>query len=395
MGPKLVGKNKELILQAIDTLTDTNSTNIKAGLDKAYETIMNLKSRNQVTGIFLLTDGQDNHQIYNSKPTCDKIFSEWSKKMGQEKFGEIMVHTFGYGNDHDAELMNHIAKSNNGNFYYVKDLELVADSFVDCLGGLSSIIGKKMKVSLTLNESGRDIWNEIRFSRTFGAFFEPVTNGDETKRVLNLGNIYKGYKKDFMLEITLNGLKNPEILNEMVRGVETVKNSEGQEAFFTNLLKCFLEVPNLSDRVFNITKVLRTEIVDSLQENVEIKKNEEVKKNHLRVKGAEAMELACNLADNRNYDDGDKMLEDIYNELDENDDEELNCMKQNLMEQRDCIQKERAGISHGKNRRAVTKNVMNCFMEQESAPNMEFMGDMYMNKCKQVRSHALKSKRGF
>jgi len=53
----------------------------------------------------------------------------------KEKKQQFTVHTFGYGNDHDANIMNQIAKLGNGDFYFVNDLEKVAETFVDCIGG--------------------------------------------------------------------------------------------------------------------------------------------------------------------------------------------------------------------------------------------------------------------
>lgn len=49
------------------------------------------------------------------------------------------IHSFGFGADHDPELMVEIAKLNDGNFYYIEKLNKVDEMFMDALGGLFSV----------------------------------------------------------------------------------------------------------------------------------------------------------------------------------------------------------------------------------------------------------------
>ena len=42
--------------------------------------------------------------------------------------------TFGYGNDHDSELMTWISDKKDGNFYFIEDVKKVGVCFIDCLG---------------------------------------------------------------------------------------------------------------------------------------------------------------------------------------------------------------------------------------------------------------------
>lgn len=46
------------------------------------------------------------------------------------------MHTFGYGNDHDAKLMSDIAELKRGYFYFVRDITTVDEAFINTLGGL-------------------------------------------------------------------------------------------------------------------------------------------------------------------------------------------------------------------------------------------------------------------
>lgn len=43
---------------------------------------------------------------------------------------KIVIHSFGYGADHDAYVMNQIAKYREGNFYYIDNINKVFRKFI-------------------------------------------------------------------------------------------------------------------------------------------------------------------------------------------------------------------------------------------------------------------------
>ena len=49
------------------------------------------------------------------------------------------MYTFGYGAEHDSDLLNAIASAGNGIFYYIDNPDNIPESFCDCLGGLLSV----------------------------------------------------------------------------------------------------------------------------------------------------------------------------------------------------------------------------------------------------------------
>mmetsp|Transcript_15076 Transcript_15076/g.12795 ORF Transcript_15076/g.12795 Transcript_15076/m.12795 type:complete len:89 (+) Transcript_15076:660-926(+) len=70
--------------------------------------------------------------------------------------GNYSINTFGYGSDHDPELMTKIADLKSGSFYFVEELGVVDECFVDCLGGLMSQIAKNMELKIKpVNEFGK------------------------------------------------------------------------------------------------------------------------------------------------------------------------------------------------------------------------------------------------
>mmetsp|Transcript_18553 Transcript_18553/g.16150 ORF Transcript_18553/g.16150 Transcript_18553/m.16150 type:complete len:97 (+) Transcript_18553:909-1199(+) len=92
----------------------------------AYEVLRQRRYVNSVSGIFLLSDGLDNNGL-----------RDWNQIKLKHNFS---IHSFGYGSDHDPELMTKIADVGDGNFYFIDKLDTVDEAFVDCLGSLISTV---------------------------------------------------------------------------------------------------------------------------------------------------------------------------------------------------------------------------------------------------------------
>lgn len=258
---KFVGDSRATIETTIAGIQTAGCTNIQGGLEEAFKGILNRKTKNQVTGILLLTDGMDNTHFHSEIANVDRFFNQWEDKLKNEN---LTIHTFGYGDNHNADMLDHIAKKKKGNFYYVKDLELVSDSFVDCLGALSSVIAKDVEITVKLDKNSK-LFPEIHFKRTFGSLWKGES---ETERQITIGNIIKGYKKDFIFEITLNGVKEPNM-------------DLDQDGFkICKLIEATLSMKNLSEKNHQVTSELFVETLrKDLDSEIAVTENEEVKKN--------------------------------------------------------------------------------------------------------------------
>jgi len=54
------------------------------------------------------------------------------------------VNTFGFGTNHNSGLLKGLAEAGNGLYFYIKDKDAVGPAFVDCVGGLLSVVGQKL-----------------------------------------------------------------------------------------------------------------------------------------------------------------------------------------------------------------------------------------------------------
>jgi len=116
----------------IGNLRASGGTNILSGMNLAFQTIRDRRIPNTVTSVFLLSDGQD-------KGADAKINHALSVKANQE-LGAFSIHSFGFGTDHDEDLMTNIANTKDGAFYFIKELNTLDEAFCNALGGIISLV---------------------------------------------------------------------------------------------------------------------------------------------------------------------------------------------------------------------------------------------------------------
>ncbi len=96
-----------------------------------------------MTSIFLLSDGIDEDD--NALEESRNLF----RKAQIEK--NFSLHTFGYGKNHDSELMRGLSESFKGNFYYVENVEDIKQCFIDCLNEIENVAVTDIRVDFKLN----------------------------------------------------------------------------------------------------------------------------------------------------------------------------------------------------------------------------------------------------
>jgi Mg-chelatase subunit ChlD len=140
-------ENKTDLLKNIDNLYAYGGTNIYPALEKALDLIAHDYSTGErIASIILLSDGQDNYS-YNSLLSRFENLLETTNKTNYA----FTLHTFGYGEDHDEEIMLNLAKIQSGSFLFVNDLADVQDFYLKIYGSLSTICN--VNLNLTIQSS--------------------------------------------------------------------------------------------------------------------------------------------------------------------------------------------------------------------------------------------------
>ena len=137
----LTESNKKLLEKEIDLIQTDYGTNILSSLYVAINMIkeenVQKKDEERVTSIILLSDGCD---TYNTEEQLADSLKKMTKGFGLS----FTLHTFGYGYDYDAKIMNKLASLRDGSFYYVENYNDVSEYFISVLGGCFSVLSKKL-----------------------------------------------------------------------------------------------------------------------------------------------------------------------------------------------------------------------------------------------------------
>jgi len=103
------------------------------------------------------------------------------------------IYTFGYQQSHNAELLRRVAEfSKSGVYFYIENKDSIAESFADCIGGLLSVIGQNITITVkALGDIEFKILNELQI----------VEKVPKKEYVINYGDIQSEESKDIICEL--------------------------------------------------------------------------------------------------------------------------------------------------------------------------------------------------
>ncbi len=276
--------NKKRILSAISTVHDRGGTNINLGVQRALEILKERKEMNVVTSIFLLSDGLDNRH-----GAQDRIKSALSHSGLRD---DVIIHTFGFGKDHDPQLMTDIADITDGSFYFIKQLDNIDEAFVESLGALQSSVAKSVQITVRPEQS--EFLQGVELVKAYGDATMWIQHYQSY--ITTTTNLIHGRQKDYVLE-----LKIPTITKKLESGQAQVKVAS---------VEAVINLPNDSQIVKKADL-----FITLLNEEEEFRDNEEddreVMKNYFRVKGALLMDEARKMSDRGRHESAKKMLQDF------------------------------------------------------------------------------------
>lgn len=266
-------KGKEMLKACIITLEALDNTNIAAGLQVALEVLSQRRVRNSSAAILLFTDGKDNI----SSNTAEACISA----LDQQKVQKLSVHCFGYGVDLDAYLLEQIAGHGGGVFTHVNSLEDIPKAFAYTFGGLTSVIARNIHVEVVAKPGKVPCAIEKMYSKDGLSSF-------------NLPDISAGQRKDliFFIKPPVMELRAPTQLTVAEALISYVAN-DGTES--TKEVALSMKFIKWSDARSPMDK--------------------EVFTNWYRVKGADSLRVARELANSKQYQKADQRLEQAIDDL--------------------------------------------------------------------------------
>lgn len=272
---------KQIVNKLIGSMNAYGGTEIVQGLDMALRILAGRKVLNSVSSIVMLSDGKDN----NSHSAMSRTKEILLRSLHEIDTG-FSIHTFGYGADHDAALLNAMADEKNGGFYYIEHEEAISTVFSNCLGELISVVADNIQVVLTYQPTQIPCeLGKVYSENSTGNFrMPPVLSGDSKEAVFLLQ--FPPCPYDLDQPINISPIKATVTYKVMKTGR-------------TQLEEIFLNIPVYPERI---------DIEDiSLEADVLI--------NFYRVKAVDVMKEATALADRGNIQQARNILGTCAEEL--------------------------------------------------------------------------------
>ena len=257
----------------INSLFASGGTNIMSGMELALKTIRDRKIPNKVTSVFLLSDGQDKG--------AEEALKQALARPENSELGVFSIHSFGFGTDHDEDLMNKICTLRDGAFYFIKELSTLDEAFCNALGGIISLVANEVVVNVRCIAAG--IVAGVRISKVYGDKWQKTGEGEYR---IKLTQLMSEISKDYVFELTIPKIEGEvgDVGREHVvcEGILGAKGVQGQQMAGASSLSLTLINPN--------------------EEIAEINENVDVIENYLRVKAAEAIEENMKKAEENKFE---------------------------------------------------------------------------------------------
>ena len=198
---KLTKASKKGALSQIKALRTGGCTNMSAGIGMAAQELQAVESPHEVRTIFLLTDGHANRGISN-KDDIVKLTKGCLGPTNERR--EIAIHCFGYGTDHDREMLGDLSKATEGGSYYFVDKDSdVSSAFGDALGGVLSVVAQNTSLAIRVPDESLALGVSILNVKHNKALKQP-----DGSFIVPLGDFYAEESRDVIVETTLIGRRD-------------------------------------------------------------------------------------------------------------------------------------------------------------------------------------------
>ncbi|WZY97201.1 hypothetical protein YC2023_069530 [Brassica napus] len=197
---------KREAVQAVNSLVADGCTNIAEGLKIGARVIEDRRWRSPVPVMMLLSDGQDNF-----------TFSQFGFGVRQRTSYEallpsstssIPIHAFGFGSDHDAELMHAISRVSSGTFSFIETETVIRDAFAQCIGGLLSVVVLEQVVEIEcVHEVG------VKICSVKAGSYRNSVSSDGRSATISVGDMYAEEERDFLVVLEIPSCEESESMS--------------------------------------------------------------------------------------------------------------------------------------------------------------------------------------
>jgi len=167
-----------------ESLTAGGHTNLSDGIYGGIRELIERQRIGSIQSILLMTDGQATTGDLLPDVICANI-----KQLLADVKCPVTIHTFGYGGDHNEELLSKISQEGNGMYYYIENSDSIGKAYANCLGGIMTTVIQNPSIIINLPT--------MTFCQVYGDVI--VENVSPTSIKITTRELQKGEQKDFIL----------------------------------------------------------------------------------------------------------------------------------------------------------------------------------------------------
>jgi Ca-activated chloride channel homolog len=181
---KMTHENKAKCKTAVEGLVSLASTNLAGGMLEGFSMLKNVDLSYDIVRVFLMTDGLPNVGVSEPNGLIAMV------KGRPER---VTLSTFGYGNDHDPELLTSMAKAGKGNFYFIKTIDECPSVFGRELGGLLTCSAQNIKVRIKAKP-------DVKLLSVISDF-DVDGKDDKSEAVISVDDVYSEERRQVLLKV--------------------------------------------------------------------------------------------------------------------------------------------------------------------------------------------------
>ncbi len=158
--------NRDELKRLVSGIASGSSTNMAGGMSEGFEQFKKLCSG----GAGALSSASLNRMIVftDGKANVGVTAAEGFVRLVAGRPAELSISTFGYGADHDENLLKQIADNGRGNYYYIQNMDFFLECLATELGGLLTTYARDISIEIrpSINVSISRIVNALKVDST-------------------------------------------------------------------------------------------------------------------------------------------------------------------------------------------------------------------------------------
>ena len=180
----MTAANKVLAKRFISELSAGGGTDISSGMQEGWR-VLTTRGHVQDSCMFLLTDGQDRSNRDAKLALAREILN-----------GGTALMVYGFGQDHDSDLMGCIANAAEGAFTYIDTPDTVIDAFGGAIGSQQGASLRNVNIVTSANAG-------VSINTSSSGIYTSTVSADQRHVTTRFSQLYPGERRTILLDLTL------------------------------------------------------------------------------------------------------------------------------------------------------------------------------------------------